>query len=669
MKQPDLDLPFVDAIASRPDGPVEPLFWFKRFRILSHFTAKPEDLVREIEFHEGLNIVWSHAPKSEVPDAQTRTAGHAGGKTTLCRLLSGLLGEKNYMDEELLESIRDVYEDGWFAAEVRVDGVAWCVARAFKSGAPLAEKMESLDEFLRAPGGHNHWNEYRGDLQKAAGKISSIPMLPGGVETQPWSFFPWFVRDQDSQFSSVADWVDSSNGGTGAPSLSETNKSLVIRSVFDDDIGREVALLDEQKKIADKLTEANQSKRTAEAQIAQDEKRLSGHYPDKPFLGEGGALWIASEKRRLAEERINLGLEDSNPVLDAAAEACTEAEITFERCLEQCIAGRRRRRELYDEHRELFKSNPSYDFTPLLDPDDLERIVRHMPDRRFCCADMALARLKGCELALATDEAIRRGEELDGPPPTSVEPDPVREFQRVSWLAEEAERDLEKATADRDEAKRKYEEEREKYRAGLVEKAAELGGKIECLDRMRSNLDLVDGATADFDELTRKKNAVAEKLKKVRKQSKERMADVCTFFDQTVQHVYGAKAKGIVDLEDGIIRLDARVNDSNRKGAALKAANVVCFDLALLALSTGGLCRHPRFLVHDGPRVADVTQGIYDRYFEFAAKLADRPGKPNFQYILTTTTDPPEKFRSPKYVVCELDASTAEGRLLRRNLT
>lgn len=79
--------------------------------------------------------------------------------------------------------------------------------------------------------------------------------------------------------------------------------------------------------------------------------------------------------------------------------------------------------------------------------------------------------------------------------------------------------------------------------------------------------------------------------------------------------------------------------------------------------------RHPRFLLHDGPRVADLSPSIHQRYFEFAADLEKRAGgKPNFQYIITTTEPPPPEFQVEPYLRLRLDASRPEDRLLKRDL-
>jgi hypothetical protein len=72
-------------------------------------------------------------------------------------------------------------------------------------------------------------------------------------------------------------------------------------------------------------------------------------------------------------------------------------------------------------------------------------------------------------------------------------------------------------------------------------------------------------------------------------------------------------------------------------------------------------------MIHDSPRVADMSIVPYEAIFEVAQK-AETLGKgpPNFQYIITTTQSPPEELKD-RHVILELDASTPAGRLFKRD--
>ena len=74
---------------AKPTGSDEPLFWIREIRFLRLWKDGKADEIRRIQFKKGLNVVWSPPPKSDA--VEQRIAGHASGKTTLCRLIRYML--------------------------------------------------------------------------------------------------------------------------------------------------------------------------------------------------------------------------------------------------------------------------------------------------------------------------------------------------------------------------------------------------------------------------------------------------------------------------------------------------------------------------------------------------------------------------------------------------
>lgn len=103
------------------------------------------------------------------------------------------------------------------------------------------------------------------------------------------------------------------------------------------------------------------------------------------------------------------------------------------------------------------------------------------------------------------------------------------------------------------------------------------------------------------------------------------------------------------------------------KGEAMGTfATILGFDLACVIASVVGLGHHPRFLIHDSPREADMEEEMYFRLFRLMARLHDsfKGRQPSFQYIVTTTTRPPDELAVEPWVRLELDARKPEGLLL-----
>ena len=74
-------------------------------------------------------------------------------------------------------------------------------------------------------------------------------------------------------------------------------------------------------------------------------------------------------------------------------------------------------------------------------------------------------------------------------------------------------------------------------------------------------------------------------------------------------------------------------------------------------------------MYHDGPRVSDLAATIFKQYFWYAHQLEKMAeSEPSFQYIITTTEPPPEELQKLPWLVCKLDATSPETRLLKCNL-
>ena len=102
--------------------------------------------------------------------------------------------------------------------------------------------------------------------------------------------------------------------------------------------------------------------------------------------------------------------------------------------------------------------------------------------------------------------------------------------------------------------------------------------------------------------------------------------------------------------------------------AAVESLKVVAFDLAALIMGLEGRAQLPGFWLHDSPREADLGLPIYDRLFELARRLEALTPVPSFQYVVTTTTRPPEALQAPPWLRLTLSSAPAEHRLFARDL-
>lgn len=101
------------------------------------------------------------------------------------------------------------------------------------------------------------------------------------------------------------------------------------------------------------------------------------------------------------------------------------------------------------------------------------------------------------------------------------------------------------------------------------------------------------------------------------------------------------------------------------------SATVLGFDFACPIGYITGLGQLPGLFLHDSPREADMEDAMYHRMFDLAAHLEAvfAGAEPSFQYIVATTTPPPDELDREPYVRLRLDARQEDGLLLRRRLT
>jgi len=156
-------------------------------------------------------------------------------------------------------------------------------------------------------------------------------------------------------------------------------------------------------------------------------------------------------------------------------------------------------------------------------------------------------------------------------------------------------------------------------------------------------------------DLEQQREARANSRKKQMKQLNE------VFLEVTNGLIRRATGKLSLDLRSGLVP-----NPDNSSGEAFgSAGQVVGFDLTCLSAAINGHALHPRFLVHDSPREADLNELIYRNLFRYVLSLEGRfpDCEPAFQYIITTTSPPPEIVQ-PEHICETLDDETPSGRLL-----
>lgn len=173
----------------------------------------------------------------------------------------------------------------------------------------------------------------------------------------------------------------------------------------------------------------------------------------------------------------------------------------------------------------------------------------------------------------------------------------------------------------------------------------------------------VSKANRTSDDLGAKDEELENRQTKLRASHKNVLDRFDELFGYVCRGVLGNNISASVSLTGHGIQADVQVG-----GMAMESLKAIAFDLAATLMSIEGRTIIPAFLIHDSPREADLGISIYHRWFRFIASLEKLSAEPLFQYIITTTSEPPSELRSPGFVMDTFHGADPMERLLRRDL-
>ncbi len=652
----------------------EPLFWIKEIRVLSNMNSSAGSLIRTVKFRTGLNIVWS-PPTDNEPTADQRLSGHASGKTTLCRMRRYVLGEQKIGTENFRNAITHKYPDGVVAAEVRLAGETWSVARPFTawtSAKGWARRGVALDAFLAESCDAAPYEEFKTALESAAKKIVPFDKLPDGSPLTLWHYFPWFTRDQEAQFLKLYAWRENTSSEADSPMLKQEQKAFVMRSIYDPAAADELDLITRYEQLGVEIEQAQKDEIKLSGVCESDREWLSQLDETKGLDVDNELMCsVRFEELKVARERAEImpiDVSTKRTMLEMEVQRAFMELEDAKMVLRQCLDFRKTQ---YNKLNDLQRAANETVTPPPPQEDRVEAAAKLKPDRRFCAVPLIIARQRGCKVV---DEYVRdktqkkeATEIIHKMAVESVESQAakVRELEdkivEVRKDVEVQQKNYDNALAQRDNYVREVER-------GIREKVQAFSSAIDSIERYRVDAKKLSDIRKLIENGKEQRKDISAQLTHLRN-SRMNSAGVSIYFHHVIQYILGNKVVGKVVANKSSVTLECSFNDNKFSSAALDASYNVMFDLTALVMAIQGKSTHPKFLLHDGPRVADLSKAIYNRYFEFAEDLERRAkGRPNFQYIITTTEPPPERFKVEPYLRLKLDASRPEDRFLKCDL-
>ncbi len=669
------------AISGRQPVRSTPDVWISRVVIYGHLTPKEQQVIRDIPLSRGLNIVWAKAADPNADPA--RIGGHSAGKTTFCRFLRYLLGETTFGTEEAVDAIRRTFPSGYVAAEIHVRGRRWAVRRPLgKNRTSYIMPDADIDELIKAGGTQVWQKEYteRLGLDSLLDDMESSQVVQTGEQITWGHVLAWCSRDQEARFQNLHTWrVQQSGSGTSPFRSSKTGPLFAIRAILG--LYQQDELLDEER-LASLKRDKSEVEKAIEDATREPQFRvnlyhrhlrdfLQAYFPDEAEhiatleYADDGTLFaqslsrLAGEAHKQIEQEIGAATTERDEAQDAidslngrihqiddnlemkdefySFEVLGKIEVTPE------LAGRNRQRDSYEEYK-----NKSCPWSGVK--------IRECPEvikRQRILSISSIYDIREMEQAEA-----RKSEEIE-----RIENEKKEIEESRSRLLEE----LKKERGIRDNAQERVRNEQSRHRdlmriqqeyerwANWNEKPDDYSA-LNILRKKKQALEVeIDKTEQNLAQALTRHNASRELLSSI--------------FSHIVKNILpGSRHDGKVLLDKGEIAFRI-TRGSMMNGEAISTIAVLWADLAALLYNcVSDKSRHPGILIHDSPREADLALNVYHSFIDFAGSLQDSfasEAQCPFQYIVTTTTEPPKKYWMDKYIKLPLDASDVNGLLLQ----
>ncbi|MCL4722938.1 MAG: hypothetical protein KJZ90_01570 [Rhodocyclaceae bacterium] len=648
-----------------------PRLWIKRMVLF----ASPEQHnapLREIPFHRGLNIVWGvELPDDAGIDAAhpVTLSGHSVGKTTCCRLIRYCLGESTFGNPAAMARIRHTFPDGWVGLELAAGDQEWSVLKPLgRSGDPKAAQGLAIEALFALDRKQNQFSAFSDHLRGTLMANLQAYTPPGSAKPYQWRhLLAWLARDQEARFQSLHDWR-SPRSGSETPKFEKPKEHALylVRLVLD-------IVQEEELRISRALSEA-------EEELEQLESRI-GELRREPE-------YARNEQERALKQLFGLSSEDAlsinesdlmSPVVIRRTElhnaiASLQNEIDT---LDRRIAEKRVWLASYDQQRQRFRdametTDEAIEHAESAEVED--ETIRKL--RALRGKDCTYGNVPFAECSYVRGRLDKAGKVVDL--------QQVREDRRVASETQSRLLILEQQHKDHDEIVALLDGLQKKLDRDVADKRAkevQLAERREQLQRLNQHLvqrqlaqDLIDGRAPNT-ELEQKAVRAAEQKALVEQQSQElarlqashgmRLQGIGVIYDGLIKSALSDTYSGALRMTKGELQFQIE-EAAGLSGEAVETLALVLADVAAMMCSCQGIGHHPRFLMHDSPREADLDRHIYNRYLRTVMALSTENGGAEaapFQYIVTTTSRPPEDLQSA--ICLQLEAHPQTSMLFR----
>lgn len=638
-------------------------------RYLALYAEEGQEPTRTIELRRGVNVIWAHEPQPKEANSPSElsgldSAGHGVGKTSFCLLLRHCLCDTSKAIELLKEILEVEFPKGGVAAVVSVAGEDWTVYRPYaKNHHSFALHGNRLTELFTDSANRAEFGDYEKNLSNKLLKNIKPKVIPSTGQSIKWKqILSWLTRDQAARFASFYSWREGDGTGLKRQKL---DPPILFRAILGIISELENDLLIAQRKAEDEKKNSEEKleelRKKPEYLVAHIEKSLRewGGFPENIPFYKGDLLEID------VINSINnqcLQLESSNHGI--------EVKITELEELQENLVLKKKNAEIYRNGCKLefekFNAVIEQNINAFNEAKNKKEKLLNMQD--FCPV---------CGLLYSQCEHVKEEAE-------KIDIKAKRDQQNFSTLAGEYAKKLPEVKSRLLDAENHYTTanndlagmrgEITKKRTAIINNKNRAANARELIknygywkSEFNSNEDTseIKLALAALKEKKDNTESLSLKLLQAKDQRTEREKILSDIFDGMAKNLLGDQAFGYVDGD----RQDSPFILSVQGGEAYKVLSVLLGDYAALIFSTIQRSGFPGFLLHDCPREADMSEGLYHHALDVMRLFEQKCYKnteAGFQYIFTTTTPPPSALRESPYCVLPLAPDDPHKMLFRR---
>jgi hypothetical protein len=610
-----------------------PALWIERLVIYANVVDK--QIIREIIFSRGLNIVRGAAESGihKEEDNDDYLIGHSVGKSSLCRLIRYALDEDTFAQKEATTQIKSCFENGGIGASVVVNGVKWAVIRKFQSLiASKAAQNVSIEELNDMPANETNYDLYRSFL-----RTELTQGIPGFHEKTGFKWkdlLAWISRDQEARYEHLWKWRDSRSESRTSQLLKPQAIQMIgcVLGIYSDEANM---LISERHELAALRKEKGEQLESTRHRQAIERVKIEE---------EIGKLFI---KHKVQCDTTNEGLYINNAF---SGKEDLESKLTTHNSENSIASGRLRDLQfsgslLTDQINEIAnKLLVAYRVTGVSNQSprigvrkvELDRLLNEQ--NRDC--PFVHIPLASChhfsELIDRYQKEFNQFYQEARSKYDDEETEALKERCR-EWIAERfglseslsrVRSEIKKSNTIIEERSRKIEDlSRDIY-------------EVDYLLSLRSSLSVNPAIVDEISQLDINIDEIDKKLA-ITKQPPQPLSELKGLFADVVSELLFKHNHGKINISKKE-PLEFRI--TGKKGEAVLTLTNVMVDITSMLLAVKGYGRHPQFLIHDSPREADLSGPAYASFLSKVYSLGTQLGGENapFQYIVTTTTEPPE---------------------------